>query len=294
MIRSMTGFGQGSAEHGGVRATVDLRSVNHRFVEARLRLPAELSAGERELRNRVLDRVRRGRVDGGVGLEVVGESAPALQLNEPLAHAVFDAARVLAERFGGSGVLDVGDVIRVPQMFVERPAAVSPQDAAEAARRALDAALEALDADRLREGGALVGELVARVRGMRRLLAEVSERAREVPQAARRKLEERIRALAPGVELDPGRLAQEVAYLADRADITEETVRLASHLEHAERLLAEPDGEPVGKRLDFLAQEIPREVNTLHAKSADLEIGTRGLALKADTEKLREQIQNLE
>jgi uncharacterized protein (TIGR00255 family) len=160
--------------------------------------------------------------------------------------------------------------------------------------RALDEALQALDRERLREGGSLVADLLQRVDLMLDLTARVRERAEEVPALARDKLVKRVEALAEGVEIDPTRLAQEAAFLADRGDVTEELVRLQGHLDQMRAWLASPDGDPVGKRLDFLAQEVQRETNTISSKSADLELSRLALALKAEIERVREQVQNLE
>ena len=161
--------------------------------------------------------------------------------------------------------------------------------------QALDQALDALDGDRCREGTVLQRELVGRIDTMTRLLQKIRQRAAAVPSALRDRLEQRLAVLRrDGAELDPARVAQEAVFLADRSDVTEEIVRLEGHLEQARSLLAEPDDQPVGKRLEFLLQEINRETNTINSKPADLELTREALTLKAEAEKVREQIQNLE
>ena len=291
----MTGYGQGTAEAPEVRVTVEIRSVNNRFAEVRLRLPSELSALETEIRRTVLGRIRRGRVELSLSLERVARNGKAAPLNRPLAEAVAHAARSLREELGIAGDLDLPTLLAIPGM-VQTGSGWDPGDPAarEAVTRALDAALAAHDEDRSREGASLGTDLRARVARMRELAAALRDAASVVPTLARQRLQERLALLAQGVDLDPGRLAQEVAYLADRADVTEELVRLEGHLAQAARLLEAGQAEPLGKRLDFLVQEIHRETNTVNSKAADLAVSRLALDLKEETEKVREQIQNLE
>lgn len=294
MIRSMTGYGNGSAEAPGFRARAEVRCVNNRFADLRLRLPAELLPREADLRARVLARVRRGRIEMDVRIEGDRASSP-LVLNRPLARAVLEAAKALREELGAKGEAAVSDLLEVPGMLQASPGESGlGEKEIGAVERAVDAALLALDAERRREGEVLRADLVARARTMESLVAEIAERAAGVPAAARRKLTERLRVLTEGAALDPGRLEQEAAFLADRADVTEELVRLRGHLAQAVALLEAGDGEPVGKRLDFLLQEVHREANTTHSKSADIEVSRLVLALKAEAEKVREQVQNVE
>jgi uncharacterized protein (TIGR00255 family) len=294
MIRSMTGYGQGSAECQGFHARVEIRTLNNRFADLKLRLPAELLRREAEIRGRILARVRRGRIEGDLRFDGA-RSSPALVLNRPLAEAVVAAARELHEEYGARGTLDLAAILQVPGMLqAPEGTDVLGEEEIAAVFRALDVALDALDAERRREGEALRSDLRSRVARMEGLAEELRRLSARVPETLRRKLLDRLRTLAEGVELDPARVAQEAAFLADRADVTEEIVRLEGHLARAAALLSEPDGEPVGKRLDFLLQEVNRETNTVNSKSADLEVSRAVLALKAESEKVREQIQNLE
>jgi uncharacterized protein (TIGR00255 family) len=290
----MTGYGQGAAELPGFRVRVEVRCVNNRFADLRLRLPTELLPREGEIRGRVLTRVKRGRIEIDVRTE--GEqAAPALVLNRSLAQAVAASARKLREEFGATGEVGVASFLAVPGMLqaVAGSGGLGEPEW-EAVLRAIGVALDALDAERLREGEATRLDLVERVRVMAGIVRDVSAFAERVPQAARRKLLDRLAGLAEGAALDPGRLEQEAAFLADRADVTEELVRLAGHLDQLGALLASGDSEPVGKRLDFLLQEVHREANTINAKAADLEVSRLVLAFKAEAEKVREQVQNLE
>jgi uncharacterized protein (TIGR00255 family) len=295
MIRSMTGYGQGAAEAPGLKVTVELRSVNNRFVDLKLRLPDDLAPMEQDLRRKVLATVKRGRVDMDLRLERAASSAVPLALNRPVVMAALAAWTTLRDEFGVSGAFDLQTLMRVPGVFESTGRGGGIDEAGMAAvEGALGLALAALDAERRREGGVLRDDLVARVSRMSEIVAKIREAAAALPGALQKKLAERVQQLVTQVTLDPARIAQEAAFLADRSDITEEIVRLEGHLAHALTLLGEKDGDPVGKRLEFLLQEIHRETNTIASKSVDLGVSRHALDLKAESEKIREQIQNLE
>lgn len=292
----MTGYGQGAVELSGVKVTVELRSVNNRYTDLRFRLPPELSAAEPELRRLVLGRVRRGRVDVAVKSETLDEAgAPRASLNRQLVRELLQAERLLDEEFGVSGKLDVGTVLSAPGVLKVEADGVGPDDAEwQAVQRAMEEGLQALDRDRRREGRQLAEQILDRVSAMKELASRARERAGQMPARLRDRLLGRLETLAGEVELDAQRVAQEATLLAERSDVTEELDRLGAHLQQAESLLAAPDGEPVGRRLDFLVQEIHRETNTVTSKSTELDLTREALALKLETEKVREQIQNLE
>jgi uncharacterized protein (TIGR00255 family) len=291
----MTGYGQGAAEAPGIKVTVELRSVNNRFADLKLRLPDVLQPFEHDLRRKILATVKRGRIDVDLRLERTGAQASPLALNRPLVAAALQAMRILREEYGVEGAWDLRTVMSVPGIFETADAGAAFEDAGRAAvDRALESALTALDGERRREGGLLQADLYERVVRMKDTVGTIRELATAVPPALQKKIAERVQLLVAGVALDPARIAQEAAFLADRSDVTEEIVRLTGHLEHALALLAETGGEPVGKRLEFLLQEIHRETNTIASKSADLGINRQALSLKAEAEKIREQIQNLE
>jgi uncharacterized protein (TIGR00255 family) len=295
MIRSMTGYGQGAAEAPGLKVTVELRSVNNRFADLKLRLPDDLVPFEPELRRKVLATVKRGRVDIDVRLARTGDSEVPLALNRPVVDAALAAWKTLRDEYGIHGAFDLQALMRVPGVFETKGPATSLDEAGRSAvDAALDLALAVLDAERRREGSRLGDDLAARVSRMSGIVATIRQAAAAVPDALHKKIAERVQQLVTQVALDPARVAQEAAFLADRSDITEEIVRLLGHLMHAQALLSESDGEPVGKRLEFLLQEIHRETNTIASKSAELGISRHALDLKAESEKIREQIQNLE
>ena len=291
----MTGYGRGAVETPGLKVTVQLRSVNNRFADLRLRLPDELLADEPELRRKILATVRRGRVDLDLRLEKTGEAAIPLTLNRPAVESALSAWKILRDEYGIRGEWDLSALLRVPGV-IEASGRSFELDASQrrAVDEALDLALTALDTERRREGERLREDLLGRVTRMIGYVSDVRAMVGTLPAAMHKKLVDRVGQLVSQVALDPGRLAQEVAFLVDRADVTEELVRLDGHLSQAGSLLGHPDGEPVGKRLDFLLQEIGRETNTIASKSADLAISRKALDLKAEAEKIREQIQNLE
>jgi uncharacterized protein (TIGR00255 family) len=294
MIRSMTGYGQAVRESSEVRITVEVRSVNNRFADMKLRLPDALARLEPDLRRAVLAKVKRGRVEIDLRVEAARGSR-AVTLNRDVVGDVLAAGKALRDEFGVLGDADVATLLRVPGVLESASPAEDLDDKGrEAVMAAVDEALEGLDRSRAREGAILATDLVERFAKMEAVTAEVRARAAAVPELLERKLTERVAQLSGGIAIDPTRLAQEVAFLADRADVTEEIVRLTGHLEQARGFLARPDGEPVGKRLDFLLQEIHRETNTIASKSPDLEMSRSALTLKAEAEKIREQIQNLE
>jgi uncharacterized protein (TIGR00255 family) len=291
----MTGYGQASQEAPGLRVTVSLRSVNNRYLDLRLKLPADLAPLEAELRRRVQKRVRRGRVEMNLNLERTDDAEPMLSLNRSVVASVLGAAEELRQNHGIDGDLDVGRFLALPGVLhapADQPALTESERGTLDA--AIDAAVEALDRERAREGENLRRDLLSRVDAMLDLVGKIREGAAALPGLARDRLMERIEAMTRGLDLDATRVAQEAAIQADRADVTEEIVRLEGHLEQLRALLGEPDGAPVGKRVDFLLQEIHRETNTIGSKSVSLDLSRLVLELKTETEKVREQTQNLE
>lgn len=291
----MTGYGQGSSELGGLRLVVELRSVNSRHADLRFRMPAELAPLEGELRRRIASRVRRGRVEVGVRIERPKELEGAPIFNEALLGELLESSKRLSREFGMSGKLDVATVLSVPGIFrSDSPDMQWGEPEQEKLYGAVGDALDELDADRLREGGAIRKDLLKRLTPMATVIGEIRQRAESVPAAVRDKLLQRIESLTGDIELDPARLAQEAAHLADRCDVTEEIVRLEGHLSQSAAILEAAEDKPTGKRLDFLVQEILRETNTVCSKSPDLELTRSALELRAEVEKVREQVQNLE
>lgn len=295
---SMTGFGRGEAAAAGGRVVVEIRSVNHRFCEVALRLPPRLAALEPGLRKLVTDRVARGRVDVTLTIQPDERAARGPAIDWALAEGLRSRLEELKQRLGLPGEVDVA--LLAAQRGVLSGEEPGPEPEWEPVAEATERALAALAAMRSREGAALQADLQGRLGRMRLLVEEVAARAPLVPLEYRDRLAARLKALlgdgggsvlGPG-GLDPTRLEQEVALLADRADVTEELTRLRSHLGQVEALLAA--AEPVGRKLEFLLQEIHREVSTVGSKSADLAIARAVLELKAELERVREQVANVE
>jgi uncharacterized protein (TIGR00255 family) len=291
-MRSMTGFGQAVWQLKGRRIAVEIRAVNQRFLDVRINLPREYQAWESDLRQTVMANVERGKVDVSISRSGSGTGEITVEVNEPLARTTLAAWRDLQKRLRVPGEIDVSFMIGRPE-FV-RVVETRPDASADAAQvqKLLTAALKQFNAARVREGKALQTDMVKRARHLRQIEVELRRRTTAlVPELARR-LTDRVMSLLGDAAIDPTRLLQEAALLAERSDVTEELVRLASHFERLEGLLAQRTA--AGKAIDFLLQEIHREVNTIASKSADVEVTNLTLEARAEVEKLREQTQNVE
>jgi uncharacterized protein (TIGR00255 family) len=291
----MTGFGRGVAEHARTRATVDVRAVNHRFLDLKLR-GALAPALEDAIGTRVRAAVERGAVTVSVHV-ARSASTTSTRIDQAAASAAHQQLAEVARELGVPGP-DLALVLAQPGVVVI--ADDEPRDEADAPAvlAALDAALVQLQEMRDGEGGALARELVVRLDELGVLRAALERLAADIPERVQKRLSQRLeRLLADSTSagrdpVDPIRLAQEVALLAERADVTEELVRLASHLDQARALVTGPGA--IGRRLDFLVQEIGRELNTIGSKSGVTEISTAIVEAKAVLEKVREQVQNVE
>ncbi|HEV2708076.1 MAG TPA: YicC/YloC family endoribonuclease [Pyrinomonadaceae bacterium] len=293
-MKSMTGFGRGSAAGEDFNVAVDLKTVNNRFLDVHLRVGAELASVEALVRRRVGERLSRGRVDVNITIDRTAEIS--YELNRPLIAGFIQAMRAMQREFGLSGEPDINVLARLPGAMQAARDGIS-EEMVKGVERAVDVALDELEAMREREGAALAAEMHARLDEIERNVPLIEAVAGEQVIAYRARVQKRISELLARdglevVELDQGRLAQEVAYLADRSDITEEITRLRSHITQFRESL-DATGE-AGKRLDFLLQELNREANTVLSKSTDLVIKESALAIKAAVEKLREQVQNVE
>ena len=293
MIKSMTGFGRGEASGTQVRYEVDLRGVNGRFLEVRFRLPQEVSRMEADLRAQVSRSIRRGRIDITVNRTQSKDPETTVIVNRDVVARYLDAASLLAREFQLPGSLTLESALAFPgavRIEVKRDGVEGEQDVLMSALRG---ALTAFEGCRTSEGGRLREDLMERVRAVESELAGIEEAARGMPFEYSARLRKRLADLLEGVHLDEARLAQEAAYLAGRSDVTEEIVRLRAHLRQAMEHLETGD-QPAGKPLDFLVQEMHREVNTIGSKSEDLRISQAVLRIKAEVEKVREQVQNIE
>lgn len=293
-IRGMTGFGRGLAEREGLRVEAELKGVNHRFLDLKMRLPAELAAAEPDLRTRIQARVGRGRIDVGVSLASMASQRYQVTVNHELVRAYLDAATALKKEFRLRGSIPLETVVTLPGAVAVRTEGNATNGLAAAlAVEAVDQALSAYETMRVDEGRRLVTALRAHLGAIETDVARIETEARGLPEAYARRLQERVGALVRERGLDDLRLAQEIALLADRVDLTEELVRLRGYLEQGRSTLDRPAG-PVGKTLDFVMQEMNREANTISSKAEALSICQAALRIKSEVEKIREQVQNLE
>ncbi len=293
MIRSMTAYGRAERETEQETVAWELRSVNHRYLDVSLRLPEELRPLEPELRRRIAARAARGKLEGTAQIRRPGPEAGAPAVNLALARALSERAREVA-RVAGLSMHTVSPLELLRWPGVTEAPAVDAQRLAPEILAALDEALDALVRNREREGAALAELIRERAGRAREIVARVRERLPEVLAAWRERLVRRIEEVAApgGPPPDPGRLEQEMVIVSQRLDVAEELDRILTHLDEVERALALD--EPVGRRLDFLMQELNREANTLGSKASDTQTTQASVELKVLIEQMREQVQNIE
>lgn len=292
-MKSMTGYGRGSADGEHFTVSVDLKTVNNRFLDVHLRLSGELAALEPVIKRQISARLSRGRVDVTVNFEKTAQTA--YELNRPLIAGYVDALRDMQKEFNIGGELDINVLARLPGALQPSRDGLSDEVVA-GIGKAVAEGLDQLEKMRAEEGETLRREMTERIDKIDALVPTIESAAAGLVDAYRTRLQKRIGELLSRngqlVEIDPARLAQEVAYLSDRSDVSEEMVRLRSHLAQFRDAL-NSTGE-TGKMLDFLLQELNREANTTLSKSTDLPIKEAALAIKAEVEKIREQVQNVE
>ena len=295
MLRSMTGFAAATVDDQRGTVSVTIRTVNHRFLDLQLRLPPSLADLEPRVRALVQRGLARGRVELQVSVQARTAAAPVVELNESFVTAVTSAIEVARAAGLVQGPLTPGDLLRLPQALAIRERSAEPESGAgwtDALDAVVGRAVAALDEMRAREGGLLKADLGAR----KRTLVTLTEAVVTAAEAGRVQLEarllERARELSASLPIDQSSLAQEVVRAAQRSDITEEVTRFRAHLEHWDALT---DGdEPCGRKLDFLLQEMNREINTIGSKADGLQVSEHIIDVKAELERMREQVQNVE
>ncbi|HMO82499.1 MAG TPA: YicC family protein [Pyrinomonadaceae bacterium] len=292
-MRSMTGFGRGSYSEDGISVSIELKTVNNRFLDINLRLPSDFQQLEGEIKRAVVARLSRGRVD--LNLQADREESTEYELNRPLIRSYLAVLNEIREEFSLTGEPDINVIARLPNVLNIRKSEVPPE-AGRVVIAALEKALDDLNQMRENEGSMLKAELLARLSNIETRLAPIENEADGVADEIVERLNKRIGDLRgrseSQIEIDQGRLAQEVAFLADRADISEEISRLRTHIEHFRTIVDEE--KEVGKRLDFLTQELNREANTIASKTANMTVKENSLQIKSEIEKIREQVQNVE
>jgi uncharacterized protein (TIGR00255 family) len=289
----MTGFGRGEAVLNGRRFIAEIKTVNNRHRDLFVRLPRTLQTIEDEVRSQVAAAVKRGRVEVTLLMEKEGvELEYDLQLNLPLVRSYLRIFSQLKEEFGLEGKVRPEALCEMKDVLLVKPEEIDLAAARETFREAVGLALEACDFMRVQEGKALKADLLKRLDLIEGHLEGIERRSGSVVEDYKRRLRQRVEQVAQGMPVDENRLIQEIAIFADRCDITEELIRARSHLEQFRSSLSPEDA--VGRRLDFLLQEINREITTLSSKASDSAISARGVEIKAELEKVREQVQNIE
>ncbi len=288
MIRSMTGFARAERATPAGVLTWELRGVNHRYLEASLRLPEELRAAESAFRQAIATIARRGKVDATLNLRPAAGTARELSLDEPLLDRLVEAASLVQRRLGPAGRVDAVDLLRWPGVVTEP--ARDPGPLLAAARQLLDEALAGFATSRAAEGARIAEMLASRAATLLQVVETVAARLPDVHARIRARLQERVAQL--GSEVNPERIEQEIAILLQKMDVAEELDRLRSHVTELRDGIA--SGEAVGRKLDFLMQEFNREANTLSSKSQDIETTRAAVEIKVLVEQMREQVQNVE
>jgi len=292
-MKSMTGFGRASAAENTFSIAVELKTVNNRFLDINLRLPAELQQIEPTVKKLISTRLARGRVD--VNLSFDRSENITFELNRPLIIGYLDAMQTMREEFALTGEPDLNMIARLPNVVVTKKEELDPHflNAVEAV---VSLALDDLENMRAKEGEMLGEELKSRLDAIENLLPSIEKETANVTTEYNERLNKRVGEILARaesqIEIDQGRLAQEVAFLADRSDISEEIARLKTHIEHFRGIVSED--RDTGKRLDFLTQELNREANTIASKTNNMTVKENALAIKSEIEKIREQVQNIE
>lgn len=289
---SMTGYGRGEYKKGGVELTVEIKTVNNRYLDAVIKAPRIFAAHEENIRGIIREKLTRGHADVFISFSDKREREKVLNLDENAARSYVAAAGKISALFPEiTNDLTVTSVLRYPEVLKSEDAAVADDEIIAAMVEALKSSLEKLNAMRKIEGEKLKCDMLSRMDTIEKLVSEVEVRAPLVVEGYRAKLEAKMKKILENTEVDESRLLTEAALFADKSNIDEELTRLHSHISQFREICKE---ELVGRKLDFLVQEFNRETNTICSKSNDIEITRLGLALKNEIEKVREQVQNVE
>ena len=294
MIKSMTGFGRAEASGSKRNIVVEMRSVNHRYCDITVKMPRRYAFAEESIKTEVKRIIKRGKLDVSVMVENTTDSDINIRLNTPVAGQYYDNLRRLQKEFDVSGDISLEYLASMPDVLKPIPDVEDESEITRAILGPVRLAAQKLDEMRITEGEKLAEDLLSRGSVIQGFIGEISACADDVPKAYAEKLRLRIKELVgDSAELPEERIAIEAAIFADKCSIAEELTRLSSHMEQMKAIIAE-DGQPDGKRLDFLVQEMNREANTIGSKANDLHITEIMLRIKAEVEKIREQVQNIE
>ncbi|MDM8237878.1 YicC/YloC family endoribonuclease [Pseudoflavonifractor phocaeensis] len=292
MVKSMTGYGRAEDTLNGCTITVELRSVNNRYLDCNVRMPRLYLFAEETIKSRVQNTISRGKVDVFVTLDSTGGEQVQVSVNQPLADGYYAALTQLAERYGLSKDISVSLLSRFPDVLLAEKAEEDVEQRAQDICAVLDRALADFDQMRTREGARLEADVLSRAARIEELVGLVEERSPQTVAEYRAKLEARMNEVLSNTQLDPARILTEAAIFADKVAVDEETVRLRSHIGQLRHMLEQ--GGATGRKLDFLIQEFNREANTIGSKCSDIDIARHVVDIKAEIEKIREQVQNIE
>lgn len=292
MANSMTGFGRGQASENGYQFSIELKSVNHRFLEIVVRTPRNLMSFEERIRKMLQGKFLRGRIEVFVNVAETEARKRLVKVDKELALSYDKSLKDLALTLNTEYEVDIYRLMTLPEVLSVEEPELELEDLWKTCAEALAKAAEGFGQMRRTEGEKLTIDLLQRLDLITEFLRTIAERAPNVVTDYQERLQDRIQTLLGEVELDAARLANEVVYFAERTSITEELVRFDSHVAQCREALR--SSEPVGRKLDFLVQELNREINTIGSKSNDLEIGQLVVSVKSELEKIREQIQNIE
>lgn len=292
MVKSMTGFGRCEVSEGDRKMTVEMKSVNHRYLDVSIKMPKKLNFFESAIRSLLKTYLQRGKVDLFITCEDLSEAKGALRYNRELAAEYLKYLNQMAEEFGLENDVKASALSRYPEVLVMEEAQDNEEELWKLLEQALKGACVQMVETRSKEGENLKKDLNDKLDEMLEHVAFIEERAPQIVAEYRKKLEDKVQELLADAQIEESRLAAEVTIFADKICVDEELVRLRSHIEHTKAVLQEKDS--VGRKLDFIAQEMNREANTILSKANDLEVSNRAIELKTGIEKVREQIQNIE
>ena len=292
MIKSMTGFGRSEIVKGNRKISVEIKSVNHRYLEAGIKMPKKLNVFESRMRDLLKKYATRGKIDIFINYEDDSESQVNLKFNQNIADEYMAIFNNMSEKYNLKNDMTVGGLARFPEVITMDEVQEDEEELWHFIEEAMKAALEQFVNTRILEGENLKKDLLGKLDHMEELVAFVEKRSPEIMKEYRSKLESKVKELLGDTTIDESRIATEVIIYADKICVDEETVRLRSHIEHARKCLNEDGG--IGKKMDFIAQEMNREANTTLSKANDIEISNAAIDLKTEIEKVREQIQNIE
>ena len=291
-MKSMTGYGSATEILGGREITAEIRSVNNRYLDCTVKLPRTYSFAEDPAKQLVKKHISRGKVDVYITVNALEGTEVQISLNRPVLEGYLNALRTIAADYGLRDDITVGSLARMPDVFLIGKEDQDEEQLQKDILSVLEAALTRYDAMREQEGAALAEDLRAKAAGILKLVEQVELRSPVTLAEYRRRLTEKLQEVLGSTEIDESRILTEAAIYADKIAVDEETVRLRSHLKQLEQMLA--SSEPIGRKLDFLLQEMNRETNTIGSKGNDLEQAKTVVEMKAELEKIREQIQNIE